>query len=307
MSDNDDYTNQQTWASMAYDLIRAELLPDAPERAVVTYGFPHAGDKARGECWLTKAGADIEANASEAFQADASAVIFIHPSQWRDAETTLIVLTHEMIHATGVLNHGQAYKAMADTIDLGTSEAGLFDTPGETLGATLKAIAETLPEFPVSAMRPDSVDTSSGGTAVFVVEEPTDFCKGGIEVNPDGTVPKPPKQTTRMKLHQCRCGEKIRAARENANAECTKCHSAYRLVLEKGKNPYGKAANALCQIQWVDANGKPTPDNDPAVAQIKTKFPIGGTDEERTFYVCAKHYKQYLELPPAAGWSEVKV
>ena len=232
----EEYANQQTWASMAYELLRSEILPDAPERAIVTFGFPHVGDLARGECWLTEIMADEEK--TPGLDDEAKAVIFIHPSQWRDAETVLMVLTHEMIHASGAMGHGQPYKAVADIIGLGESTKGIFDAPNPKLQSLLFELAETLPRFPVCAMTPKNstpiAHGGSGGSGGGAIEEPGTFCPGGKKVDAEGNVtvdgsePKK-KQKNRQLLHECRCGQKIRCARKTANATCTLCHTDYEL------------------------------------------------------------------------------
>jgi len=233
-SDSDsDYTNQQTWASMAYDVLRESLLPDAPERAIITYGFPSVANAARGETWLTEA---MGAEASGALKKDSKAVIFIHPSQWDDPSTVLMVLTHEMIHACGAMNHGAPYAAVAKAIGLGESKPGIFDVVEQSLAAQFLEIIDMLPSFPSSAMTPHDTPIPHGGGAPSpTFAEPTDFCHGGTKIDPNNP-PSPPKpQKCRQRLHECRCGQKIRAARDEANATCDLCHTAYKLKPRKTK------------------------------------------------------------------------
>ena len=53
-----------------------------------------------------------------------------------------------------------------------------------------------------------------------------------------------------------------------------------------------------CQIQWIDAFGNPTPDNNPAIARVRTIArveQIGGRavkfDASDWYCICAKHSK----------------
>jgi len=57
-----------------------------------------------------------------------------------------------------------------------------------------------------------------------------------------------------------------------------------------------------CQIQWIDETGKPTPDTNPAIGQVRTKprqqlfcgrwvrFEMSAP-----FYICAEHAKRLSE------------
>ena len=58
----------------------------------------------------------------------------------------------------------------------------------------------------------------------------------------------------------------------------------------------------MCQIQWIDANGKPTPDNNPAIGQVRTKarheIICGNSvhfEASQPFYICAQHAKRLCE------------
>jgi hypothetical protein len=59
---------------------------------------------------------------------------------------------------------------------------------------------------------------------------------------------------------------------------------------------------ATCEIKWIDAAGKPTPDNNPAIGRARTKDrvqQIGGRgvhfEASPWFYVCACHAEQLSE------------
>jgi hypothetical protein len=59
----------------------------------------------------------------------------------------------------------------------------------------------------------------------------------------------------------------------------------------------------MCQIQWIDASGAPTPDDNPAIGRVRCKFypyamgrkrPWRG-DWSRYFGICADHGKRLGE------------
>jgi hypothetical protein len=61
-------------------------------------------------------------------------------------------------------------------------------------------------------------------------------------------------------------------------------------------------SNALCQIQWIDAQGNPTPDTNPAIARVRTKARVEQHHgrairfEKSDWYcICAEHAKQLGE------------
>lgn len=70
-----------------------------------------------------------------------------------------------------------------------------------------------------------------------------------------------------------------------------------------------------CQIQWIDSNGKPTPDTNDAVMIAHFHVPVHeyGTgkilsykdDIQGSYPICAEHYAQvtYKLLLPIGGWS----
>jgi hypothetical protein len=60
--------------------------------------------------------------------------------------------------------------------------------------------------------------------------------------------------------------------------------------------------NALCQIQWIDDQGNPTPDTNPAIARVRTKARVEQHHgrsikfEQSDWYcICAEHAKQLGE------------
>jgi len=132
--ENGEERYEQVWASMAYSLIKEELIPEARESACISYGFPRSPN-ARGEYW------EIDGEEKIA--------IFIAPPEWKKPITMLTVLTHETIHSAigGQDNksHGARYKRIAQRIGL---EGNLFDTPNDELASKLQDILDMLPEYP---------------------------------------------------------------------------------------------------------------------------------------------------------------
>jgi hypothetical protein len=72
---------------------------------------------------------------------------------------------------------------------------------------------------------------------------------------------------------------------------------------------YGaKAMTCTCQIKWIDKQGSPTPDNNPAIGRCRTVARyqmIGGRnlffDASKWFNICAEHARQ-LTLPGMHIW-----
>jgi len=48
-----------------------------------------------------------------------------------------------------------------------------------------------------------------------------------------------------------------------------------------------------CEIQWIDDNGKPTPDTNPAIGIARSIITYGGGDSQvREYPICAEHAAQ---------------
>lgn len=64
-----------------------------------------------------------------------------------------------------------------------------------------------------------------------------------------------------------------------------------------------------CAIQWIDENGKPTPDSNPAVAIavfVSHQCLVNGRrhqGEERRFPICAEHVKRIPTLKESCGFA----
>ena len=134
--------NQQTWAQAAYKLIRQEIIPEAPEEVIVTYGFPKGkrGTKHLGQCWNHP----VE---------NQQAVIFIHPCQWTAPLEVLDTLTHEACHAaTPGAGHRGAFKRLA--LSIGMRGPMRSASAGPELMQRLNGLAKELPEFPAAGFDP---------------------------------------------------------------------------------------------------------------------------------------------------------
>ncbi len=183
-------TARAAYLERAYELIRAELMPEAPERRLVAlaYSFPSRGARRAakrgriGEChYGTLTGSESgERN-----------LIVIHPSEWSEDVRVLAVLGHEMIHAAlgKDVGHKPAFAALARRI-------GLEGPPTCTrAGSTFKRWVEgrrpRLPGFPAGAL-------SLEGRRV---------------------------QGTRLRLYECACAPpfKVRSGRDDLDAGCKRC------------------------------------------------------------------------------------
>lgn len=181
-----DTNQQQAWLVAAYAALRAKLLPSAPERVLVSYGFPRSRGrgKAIGQCWgVSPAGAD------------AVAVIFIHPCQWRSATDVLHVLLHEMVHAAVGCEHGHKAPFARVARALGLEGKMTATVPSAELQGELESLADTLPHFPPAAFDP------TAGAA---------------------------RKGSRLRLWECpSCNQKARVASDNWSARCNDCCEDY--------------------------------------------------------------------------------
>jgi hypothetical protein len=142
-------TNQQTWVEQAYHLIRAQIIPSAPEKTIVTYGFPKGkrGGKHLGQCWNHP----VE---------NQQAVIFIHPCQWTAPLEVLDTLVHEMVHAaTPGAGHKGAFKQLAQSI--GMRGPMTTASAGPELVLRLNGLAKELDEFPAAGFDPPTKKQTS--------------------------------------------------------------------------------------------------------------------------------------------------
>ena len=174
----------------AYDLLRATLLPEAPERSLVAlaYSFPLRGARSvgkRGRIGECHYGAIQGSGKGE------KNLIAIHPSEWIDDLRVLAVLAHEMIHAGlgAKVGHKAAFVAVARRIGLEGQPTAT--TPGLAFKRWINEHRQTLPVF-----------------------YPGTFSFGDRRV-----------QGTRLRLYECSCKPpfKVRCARDDLYARCEEC------------------------------------------------------------------------------------
>lgn len=85
------------WLEQAYRLLREELLPEAPERISITFGFPSTGArKSKNQRLSEYAHQFLQGYPDHLVN---SGFISLHPTIFNNPSRVLDVLLHEMIHA----------------------------------------------------------------------------------------------------------------------------------------------------------------------------------------------------------------
>jgi hypothetical protein len=135
----------------AYEALRAELLPEAPERdrVALAYSFPtkgaaigHGGRGVIGQCISAR----LEGSA-----AGEQALIVIHPSQWSEDLAVLAVLAHEMAHAAAPgAGHGAPFVRLVRRIGLAGKPTATV--PGEAFKRAVAGLRGKLPPFPAGSL-----------------------------------------------------------------------------------------------------------------------------------------------------------
>jgi hypothetical protein len=86
------------WLEQAYRLLREELLPEAPERISITFGFPSTGArKSKNQRLGEYAHQFLQGYPDYPIN---GGFISLHPTIFNNPSRVLDVLLHEMIHAT---------------------------------------------------------------------------------------------------------------------------------------------------------------------------------------------------------------
>jgi len=182
------------WLEQAYNLLRSELLPEAPERVTITFGFPSKG---------ARPSRNQRIGEYAHFLKDCDAgpgLLTLHPTIFREPARVLDVLLHEMIHAA-CPNDGHRGKFPKLAKRVGLTGKMTATVAGPELKATLEGfLADRLPPMPNG-----HGDLSS----------------------------QRKKQSTRMRKYVCpACGQIIRAATDCLNAVCGDCDAHY--IMEGG-------------------------------------------------------------------------
>jgi hypothetical protein len=180
------------WLEKAYALLRSELLPEAPERVTISYGFPSKG---------ARPSRNQRIGEYAHFLKDCDAgpgLLTLHPTIFDNPSRVLDVLLHEMIHAARPDDgHRKDFPRLAKRVGLAGKMTATIAGPElrERLNAML---ADKLPPMP----------------------------KGHGDLNADRK-----KQSTRLRKYACPvCGQIIRAASDCLNAVCGDCDAHFQLA-----------------------------------------------------------------------------
>jgi hypothetical protein len=178
-------TARVRYLEAAYDAIRRELLPEAPARELVAlaYSFPTKGASSHSGGGVI--GQCITAQLKGSATGEQTLIV-VHPSQWGSDLAVLAVLAHEMAHAaTPSSGHRGDFVRLVRRI--GLEGAPTATTPGEAFKRAVEVL--DLPAFPAGSL-------SVGGRKVA---------------------------GTRMRLFECACRIKVRAARDFLPWRCDAC------------------------------------------------------------------------------------
>jgi hypothetical protein len=180
------------WLEKAYALLRSELLPEAPERVTISFGFPSKGAR-------PSRNQRIGEYANFLQDCDAGpGLLTLHPTIFQDPSRVLDVLLHEMIHAARPNDgHRKDFPRLAKRVGLTGKMTATVAGPElrERLSAML---ADKLPPMP----------------------------KGHGDLNADRK-----KQSTRLRKWICpACGQIVRAASDCLNAVCGDCDAHFQLA-----------------------------------------------------------------------------
>lgn len=177
------------WLETAYALLRDELLPEAPERITISFGFPSKGARPSrnqriGEyAHILK---DCEAGPG---------LLTLHPTIFANPARVLDVLLHEMIHAARPTDgHRGDFPKLARRV--GLTGKMTATVAGSELKAKLDGyLTDRLPAMP----------------------------NGHGDLSADRK-----KQSTRLRKYVCpSCGQIIRAATDCLNAVCGECDAHF--------------------------------------------------------------------------------
>lgn len=175
---------QQLYLASAYDIFRESILKEAPKREEVILSYGFP----KGNHGRNKAiGQCWHCGTKQGHKA----IVFVHPCQWCNPLETLHVLIHEMIHcATPGKGHRKEFSQLAARV--GLIKPWTATTPGPDLTRRINGdFIKCLPPFPAASFDPRSITK--------------------------------PKQKSRMRLWECGCGLKIRAANDDLDITCNSC------------------------------------------------------------------------------------
>lgn len=177
------------WLEQAYQLLRREFLPEAPERVTIAFGFPSTGGRISKNRRL---GEYVDRFMQSLPDCPVNrGLISLHPRIFDNPSRVLDVLLHEMIHAaTPGEGHRGRFRILAKRVGLAGRMTATVAGP-ELKQRLEKLLADELPSMP-----PGHGDLA----------------------------PERKKQRTRMRKYVCpECGQIIRAATDGLYAFCGNC------------------------------------------------------------------------------------
>jgi len=177
------------WLEKAYRLLREELLPEAPERVTITFGFPSKGARPSRNQRIGEYAhflKDCEAGPG---------LLTLHPTVFDKPARVLDVLLHEMIHAARPMDgHRGQFPKLAKRVGL------VGKMTATVAGPELKAKLETWLRDRLPLMPNGHGDLSADRK----------------------------RQSTRLRKYVCpSCGQIIRAATDCLNAVCADCDAHF--------------------------------------------------------------------------------
>jgi predicted RNA-binding Zn-ribbon protein involved in translation (DUF1610 family) len=180
------------WLEKAYALLRSELLPEAPERVTISFGFPSKG---------ARPSRNQRIGEYAHFLQDCDAgpgLLTLHPTIFEDPSRVLDVLLHEMIHAARPTDgHKKDFPKLAKRVGLTGKMTATVASPElrDRLNAMLR---DKLPAMPKG--------------------------HGDLTTNRK-------KAGTRLRKWVCpSCGQIIRAASDCLNAVCGDCNTQFEIA-----------------------------------------------------------------------------
>ncbi len=182
-----------SWLELAYELLRVELLPEAPSNVSISFGFPSTGARqSRNQRLGEYAHAFVKGTGEKV---ENTGLISLHPTIFNDPSRVLDVLLHEMIHAAvPEAGHRRPFRKLAIRCGL----TGKMTATVATL--TLMSKFQSFLNDLLPPMPPGYGDLA----------------------------PRRKKQTTRMLKYTCPdCSQIIRAANDNLYCVCGNCDELY--------------------------------------------------------------------------------
>lgn len=190
---------REAWLQRAITIIAKDLCTPhgvkLPEKLQVSCGFPFGSRGKRGsshsigQCWRPEA------------SKNGTVEIFVHP-ELDGATRVLDVLVHEVIHASGVFNHGKDFKAVA--VKFGLEGKMTATTASQDLKGRISDWLKVLPAYPHAGLDPHA-----------------------------GQGDGPKKQGTRMLKILCgACGWAARTSQKHIDAGLPTCACGEELGLE---------------------------------------------------------------------------